>query len=400
MSGAIPNAYQEASHQHQVPGLPSQMTIPHPDALELASQLAQPLQGIAPAANPNPLKRGASAASLSEHEDQNDDDNSDDEGKGKGRQGRRKIKIEYIDDKSRRHITFSKRKAGIMKKAYELSTLTGTQVLLLVASETGHVYTFATPKLQPLITKPEGKNLIQACLNAPDPNAPNTVVYANGYAQHAFQGNSPPTLGQQPSQPHAYPESQQAGDASEAAAAATAAIYQAEKQHHASQHAATMQQYAMQNVGAMPGYAAAYPAPAITAAQVAAAANVGNIAPYMYPYQVAAQNQYGGLVGTQQQQQQQEAQTQAHGAVQPQSQTQTQDQQQAQQTQHQHQAQHSSPHHQQIRPQSPTAQIAGLKSLPTSQTTSHQPPINYAAPPPPHESQGSSQVTTNHSQDK
>jgi pheromone receptor transcription factor len=29
---------------------------------------------------------------------------------------RRKIKIEYIEDKSRRHITFSKRKAGIMKK--------------------------------------------------------------------------------------------------------------------------------------------------------------------------------------------------------------------------------------------------------------------------------------------
>eukprot|EP00339_Tiarina_fusa_P027095 CAMPEP_0117028730 /NCGR_PEP_ID=MMETSP0472-20121206/20870_1 /TAXON_ID=693140 ORGANISM="Tiarina fusus, Strain LIS" /NCGR_SAMPLE_ID=MMETSP0472 /ASSEMBLY_ACC=CAM_ASM_000603 /LENGTH=318 /DNA_ID=CAMNT_0004736311 /DNA_START=77 /DNA_END=1033 /DNA_ORIENTATION=- len=84
------------------------------------------------------------------------------------RAGRRKINIEFIEDKSRRHITFSKRKAGIMKKAYELSTLTGTQVLLLVASETGHVYTFATPKLQPLITKPDGKNLIQACLNAPD----------------------------------------------------------------------------------------------------------------------------------------------------------------------------------------------------------------------------------------
>lgn len=30
--------------------------------------------------------------------------------------GRRKIKIEFIQDKSRRHITFSKRKAGIMKK--------------------------------------------------------------------------------------------------------------------------------------------------------------------------------------------------------------------------------------------------------------------------------------------
>lgn len=55
-------------------------------------------------------------------------------------------------------------------------------------SETGLVYTFTTPKLQPLVTKPEGKNLIQvlppthlplppyptdphlqACLNAPEP---------------------------------------------------------------------------------------------------------------------------------------------------------------------------------------------------------------------------------------
>ena len=34
-----------------------------------------------------------------------------------GESGRRKIRIEYISDKSRRHITFSKRKAGIMKKA-------------------------------------------------------------------------------------------------------------------------------------------------------------------------------------------------------------------------------------------------------------------------------------------
>lgn len=122
--------------------------------------------------------------------------------------GRRKINIEFIEDKSRRHITFSKRKAGIMKKvfslrsrernlsltnrfnmqAYELSTLTGTQVLLLVASETGHVYTFATPKLQPLITKPEGKNLIQTCLNAPDPptqtpTAPHAQRLTHAYAE-------------------------------------------------------------------------------------------------------------------------------------------------------------------------------------------------------------------------
>jgi len=112
-----------------------------------------------------------------------DDDDDDDDKPGRER---RKIEIKFIQDKSRRHITFSKRKAGIMKKvsldphrakkrrvnclrniantthqAYELSVLTGTQVLLLVVSETGLVYTFTTPKLQPLVTKPEGKNLIQ-----------------------------------------------------------------------------------------------------------------------------------------------------------------------------------------------------------------------------------------------
>ena len=49
----------------------------------------------------------------------------------------------------------------LIKKAYELSILTGTQVLLLVVSETGLVYTFTTSKLQPLVQKAEGKNLIQ-----------------------------------------------------------------------------------------------------------------------------------------------------------------------------------------------------------------------------------------------
>ncbi|CCF54417.1 hypothetical protein NDA11_006500 [Ustilago hordei] len=118
-------------------------------------------------------------------DDDDDDGDSEDGGKGKGKKGkrshteakgerdlktgRRKIKIEFIQGDARRHITFSKRKAGIMKKAYELATLTGTQVLLLVVSQTGLVYTFTTPKLQALVTQAEGRNLIQACLNAPDP---------------------------------------------------------------------------------------------------------------------------------------------------------------------------------------------------------------------------------------
>lgn len=46
-------------------------------------------------------------------------DEDDDEEKPKDKKaGRRKIKIEFIQDKSRRHITFSKRKAGMRSPSF------------------------------------------------------------------------------------------------------------------------------------------------------------------------------------------------------------------------------------------------------------------------------------------
>lgn len=58
-----------------------------------------------------------------------DDDDDDDDKPGRER---RKIEIKFITDKSRRHITFSKRKAGIMKKVrFQLNTL---RVVALIAT--------------------------------------------------------------------------------------------------------------------------------------------------------------------------------------------------------------------------------------------------------------------------
>lgn len=54
-----------------------------------------------------------------------DDDDDDDEKAGRER---RKIEIKFIQDKSRRHITFSKRKAGIMKKVCASFILWATNV--------------------------------------------------------------------------------------------------------------------------------------------------------------------------------------------------------------------------------------------------------------------------------
>jgi hypothetical protein len=63
-----------------------------------------------------------------------DDESGSDEQKTEKRQGRRKINIEFITDKSRRHITFSKRKLGIMKKVRCLDSrgAPGSAVMLTI----------------------------------------------------------------------------------------------------------------------------------------------------------------------------------------------------------------------------------------------------------------------------
>ncbi|ORZ31035.1 SRF-type transcription factor (DNA-binding and dimerization domain)-domain-containing protein, partial [Catenaria anguillulae PL171] len=77
---------------------------------------------------------------------------------------RRRVPNMYIQDKTRRHITFSKRKAGLLKKANELACLTGTEVLLLIASEAGTIYFHATDKFRPLVDSNEAKQRISDCL--------------------------------------------------------------------------------------------------------------------------------------------------------------------------------------------------------------------------------------------
>ncbi|KAJ6260836.1 hypothetical protein Dda_3497 [Drechslerella dactyloides] len=104
---------------------------------------------------------------------QDEDDDDDDSKPGRER---RKIEIKFIQDKSRRHITFSKRKAGIMKKVTSKPTaprppkIQTKREKLVIASHS--VILTVEQHLQPLVTRAEGKNLIQACLNAPEPNIP------------------------------------------------------------------------------------------------------------------------------------------------------------------------------------------------------------------------------------
>nr|GMD36033.1 MADS-box transcription factor 6-like isoform X2 [Ipomoea batatas] len=58
--------------------------------------------------------------------------------------GRGKVELKRIENPSSRQVTFSKRRNGLLKKAYELSVLCDAEVGLLIFSPTGKSYHFGS----------------------------------------------------------------------------------------------------------------------------------------------------------------------------------------------------------------------------------------------------------------
>jgi len=59
---------------------------------------------------------------------------------------RGKIQMKRIENAARRQVTFSKRKNGLLKKAYELSVLCDAEVGLMIFSPGGKLHEFANPR--------------------------------------------------------------------------------------------------------------------------------------------------------------------------------------------------------------------------------------------------------------
>ncbi|CDY52354.1 hypothetical protein IGI04_031608 [Brassica rapa subsp. trilocularis] len=68
---------------------------------------------------------------------------------------RGKIEIKRIEDVTSRHVTFSKRRKGLLKKAHELSVLCDAQVAAIVFSQKGRLYDFASSDMQKMIERCE-----------------------------------------------------------------------------------------------------------------------------------------------------------------------------------------------------------------------------------------------------
>ncbi|XP_059644580.1 agamous-like MADS-box protein AGL11 isoform X2 [Cornus florida] len=58
--------------------------------------------------------------------------------------GRGKVELKRIENPTNRQVTFSKRRNGLLKKAFELSILCDAEVALLIFSPSGKAYQFAS----------------------------------------------------------------------------------------------------------------------------------------------------------------------------------------------------------------------------------------------------------------
>lgn len=69
-------------------------------------------------------------------------------------QGRRKIAIKPIANQNKRHVTFSKRRLGLFKKASELCILTGAEIAIVVQSlKRRRLFTFGHPSPDAVINR-------------------------------------------------------------------------------------------------------------------------------------------------------------------------------------------------------------------------------------------------------
>ncbi|KAJ3037960.1 Myocyte-specific enhancer factor 2D [Rhizophlyctis rosea] len=67
--------------------------------------------------------------------------------------GRKKIKIQPIQDDRNRQVTFLKRKYGLMKKAYELSVLCDCEIALIIFNHSGKLVQYGSTDMDKILLK-------------------------------------------------------------------------------------------------------------------------------------------------------------------------------------------------------------------------------------------------------
>ncbi|XP_029694123.1 myocyte-specific enhancer factor 2D isoform X6 [Takifugu rubripes] len=116
--------------------------------------------------------------------------------------GRKKIQIQRITDERNKQVTFTKRKFGLMKKAYELSVLCDCEIALIIFNHTNKLFQYASTDMDKVLLKYTEYNephesrtnadIIESTVPQPTFSMPVTVPVSNQNAAAALQFSNNP----------------------------------------------------------------------------------------------------------------------------------------------------------------------------------------------------------------
>ncbi|XP_073028540.1 agamous-like MADS-box protein MADS3 isoform X2 [Primulina eburnea] len=91
--------------------------------------------------------------------------------------GRGRVELKRIENKINRQVTFSKRRNGLLKKAYELSVLCDAEVALIIFSSRGKLYEFGSNSIMSTLER------YQRCCFNPHENSNEPTPTQNWYQE-------------------------------------------------------------------------------------------------------------------------------------------------------------------------------------------------------------------------
>ncbi|KAG6581720.1 Agamous-like MADS-box protein FUL-L, partial [Cucurbita argyrosperma subsp. sororia] len=99
--------------------------------------------------------------------------------------GRGRVQLKRIENKISRQVTFSKRRAGLLKKAHEISVLCDADVALIVFSTKGKLFEYSShSSMEKILEKYERYSYAERPL-APNPDSESQASWCQEYPKLA-----------------------------------------------------------------------------------------------------------------------------------------------------------------------------------------------------------------------
>ncbi|KAJ6822782.1 truncated transcription factor CAULIFLOWER A-like [Iris pallida] len=100
--------------------------------------------------------------------------------------GRGRVQLRRIENTINRQVTFSKRRAGLLKKANEISVLCDVDVALIIFSTKGRLSEYSTDsRMESILERYERYSYAEKAIVEPDPESQNDLMQESWYNEYS-----------------------------------------------------------------------------------------------------------------------------------------------------------------------------------------------------------------------